>query len=256
MGAIDNFLNATVAPLLGPGEQTHGFAYLKEPTRTSMIGVPEAYDHWLVAATNTRLLLFRTAPGGGMFDQNPKAEATDVRSYGYDELATIDGQQAGYHPLVPGGRPQTVRMAPRPQLGAFDGRVFAFDVYNVAEGIDGQERFAKEFLPWLGQQVAAGAFPVTPERQVQFDARIAAAAQRLEEIRAANEAAAAQRAAWIQRNALPLRIVGVLLILTGIAWLINTIVGELAIQAYVLAAFPLGFGVAMIFATRKRTPKG
>ncbi len=201
MGAIDSFLNATVAPLLGPGEQTHGLAYLKQPTRRNLLDVPEAHDHWLVAATNMRLLLFRTAPGGGMFDINPKAEARDVQSYWYDEIETMHGKQAGYHQLTPGGSPQSFGIVPRPQLGPFDGRTFAFDAYNVAEGIDGQERFAKEFLPWLAQQVTAGAFPVTPERQAQFDARRAAAAQRMEEMRVANEARSAQQSAWFKRNA-------------------------------------------------------
>lgn len=254
MGAIDTFLNATVAPLLVGGEQTHGIGYLMEPTRTNMVGVPEAHEHWLVAATNMRLLLFRTMPAVSMFGNSPKAEATDVHSYPYDEMERIHGQLAGYGHLVAGGRPQTFHFTPRPQLGAFDGKNFVFDIYNVAEGIDGQERFAKEFLPWLAQQVASGAFPVTPERQAQIDARLAAAAQRREQARAADEARVAARSAWIQRNATALRIVGAVLILLGIAWLINSIVGELNALAYILGAIPLIGGATLIFKTRK--PKG
>lgn len=256
MGAIDNFLNTTVAPLLVGGEQIHGFAYLMEPTRRNLLDVPEAHDHWLAAATNMRLLLFRTMPAVSMFGNSPKAEATDVHTYWYDEIERIHGQVAGYGHLVAGGRPQTFHFTPRPQLGAFDGSVFVFDVFNVADGIDGQERFAKELLPWIAQQVAAGAFPVTPERRAQIDARLAAAAQRREQIRAANEARVAERSAWIQRNALVLRIVGVALILGGLAWLINSILGDLAIAAYILAAFPIVGGGALIFSTRKPPAKG
>jgi hypothetical protein len=200
MGEIDSFLNATVTPLLSPGEQVHGFGHVKEATRRNLLNVPEVSDHWLVAATNTRLIAFRTPNAGGMFDQKPKPQATDPQSFWYDEVERIHGQKRDYHPLMPGGCPQTFGFVPRPQLGPFDGRVFSFDIYNVAEGIDGQERFAKEFLPWLSQQVAAGAFPVTPEKQAQIDARLAAAAQRMQAQRAANEAAAAKRVAWLKLN--------------------------------------------------------
>lgn len=200
MGQIDHFLTATATPGLLPGERVHAVGHLKEVTSRSILNVPQGVDHWLAVATNLRLILFRTT-AGGMFGQKPRGEAREPRVCWYDEIESIRHEARSYGQLVPGGCPTTFYFVPRTQLGPFEGKRFSFDVYRVAEGIDAQDQFATQFLPWLGSQVAAGAFPLAPEKQAQLQERMVAAEAKYQVTAAANREAEARRAAFLKKNA-------------------------------------------------------
>ncbi len=186
--------------MLLPGEQLQSFGHLKQALSRNLLNVPISTAHWLAVATNQRFLFFATT-AGGYFDQKPRAEARKEVIFAYDEIARIHGEQRNYGQLVPGGAPQTFSIVPHPRLGPFGGSAFSVDVFKVAEGIDGQHRFATEFLPWLGQQVGAGAFPMSAARQAEIQARFAAEDEKAR-VRAVEYAArSAASSAAFSRNA-------------------------------------------------------
>ncbi len=215
MGAIDDFLAATVTPQLVPGEKLEICAYAPEPTRFNALMVPVEHIHWLLAATNMRLFMFTTSVSMGMFANHPKAEARHQQVVWFDELKEVRLKKTQYGQLIPGGPPQAVVLDPHPTAGPDAGKPVAFHIFSKAEGLDNQERFATQFLAWLQGQVAAGAYPMSEEKRAQL---AAAAAQRAEEARL-QEIERQKRAAEFNKKLVPrLLTVGWFLVLFGLAF--------------------------------------
>ncbi len=172
MGAIDEYLRALVAPQLQAGEVVQGCAHAREPTQMNLLQVPERNDNWLMVLTNHRLFFFRTKCDG-MWDNKPRREATDPKVFGLDDLAHVETKVTHYGQIVPGGPPTMLALRPHPHCGPFQGQSFRVDLYGVAEGLDEQHRIATTFPGWLAQQVAAGAYPMSPEKRAWLEAEVA-----------------------------------------------------------------------------------
>lgn len=196
MGSIDDFLAATVAPHLWPGEAFQIAAHGRVPSNFNALGVPQRNEHMLLAATNLRLFLFKARAGGLMWENAPKPDATTPEILCFDELAAVESKVTHYGQIVPGGPPKMVVFVPVPMGGPRKGERIRFDVYGVAEGLDQQARFVAQFPEWLAGQIAAGAYPMSPEKRAHLEQ---AAAQHAEEQRKAAELAA-QRAAELRKK--------------------------------------------------------
>lgn len=174
VGAVDAFLQSRIAPGLQPGEQVIGSAHVRRRIpRADGSGPTHGYDDWLVAATDRRLVMLKTSVvGDGIFSLMSKltvqAACLDVAEWWYQDLRAV--QQA-----LPTGRERAtlgpikvVLLAPHQGMGATGGLDQELLVLGNTEGLDGQRRFFLEFPEWLQAQVAAGRFPMSPERQQLF----------------------------------------------------------------------------------------
>ncbi len=200
---------------LHPGEQVLGLGHVRQPQRFNRLGVPQLYVHWLAVATSSRLILFRTE-AGGMFESAPHPVAKDSLVWPYDEIARVElGTVEGLN-VHSGGQALWFRLVPHPLAGPGAGDAIRYDVFPAAEGLDDQRRFVGTFPAWLAQQVAAGAFPMSADKQAQMRARLARQEADLA-ARRENEHARVRRQEEAIRRALPTAVrVGVALGLLAI----------------------------------------
>jgi hypothetical protein len=200
MGRIDDFLVSQVTPHLVAGESIQICAHAREPSSFNLVGAPTRNEPWLLVATNLRLFMFKTSVSG-MWDNQPKPEARDAKVFPFDEMASVSSKVMHYGQAVPGGPAKMFLLTPHPQFGPARGEPVRFDLYAVAEGLDQQARFCREFPEWLAQQIASGAYRMDPAR---YQATLAQAEQQRQQQMAAlqeRNRAAAARAAAFQRTA-------------------------------------------------------
>ncbi len=166
MGNVDNFLYHHAAGGLHPGEQVLGYMHARHPFRFNGFGVPVTYSEWLAVATSSRLLMFRTDVD---ILSAPKAEGLETMIWNYDEIAAVElGSVSGISTGI------FFRLHPHSLCGPTKGEAFRLDLYASASGLDDHGRTRAFFPQWLKQQVESGAFPMTPEKRAEVDARVAA----------------------------------------------------------------------------------
>lgn len=175
-----------------------GLAHARAPLSFNVLGVPQRYNNLLAVATSARLILFQS-DASGMFGARPACEAGASHVWLYDEIARAQrGQVEGLN-IHSGGQAYWLSLVPHPQCGPTPGKAARYDFYPLAEGLDDQRRFVSALLPWLEQQINAGAFPMAPAKRAQIEQRVAMekAAEKVR-IREAAERGAALNAAVIR----------------------------------------------------------
>ena len=187
MAALDTFIHQQAAPLLSVGERVQGVGcVLRVTALTATIdgGLPvqKAFTHepWLVALTQTRMILFLTRIKLGFTSSAPEALNLATVSIPLDSIrhAKVEPIQpsgpacrlifAFHQDLVPRGigmlGDMTAELAAR--FPARE-RPLVHDVPPVCPGLDGQAFFHQIYLPTLAENVAAGAFSMSPATLAQ-----------------------------------------------------------------------------------------
>jgi hypothetical protein len=201
---VEQLMVAEATPRLVQGEQILALgALLAGGGRRHR--VLSDYDVLLVVATNLRLLLFEGKSSlGGLVVRELEVAATFgsdrprhwpppvVLEWWYQDLAAVEVMALGSFLTYSEFR---VRLKARhPALGVGDGAEGDYYTISKFTGLPGHPQFLQQFLPWLAQQVAAGAFPLTPARQALVQ-QYEQAAQQHRHAAMAHAAAAGQRQA-------------------------------------------------------------
>jgi len=163
MGRIDSYLTAQVTPQLFAGEQIMGVAHLREAMNARPGAVPTSYNEWLATATNMRLVLFKTKAGGA-WRNKPEARCDEVINWSYQDLKSMTMRTFGAR----GGT--SITLTPHPGAGPLDGKSERYDVFPTADGLDAHPAFVSQYAPWLAQQIAQGAYPMSPQREAELQA--------------------------------------------------------------------------------------
>jgi hypothetical protein len=161
MGAIDQFLAATVQRWLEPGEAITGMGFsLDNPGRDGLVA------DYAVSTTKRVIVL-----GGGStaFTHKPLAEvsSSSPSMWWYDEIERASVARGN---LFGRGEAVTMTIHARPQMGPPGWPFKQLHFFSTAEGLDDQYRFREGFPTWLAAQVAAGAFPIGPEKAARMEA--------------------------------------------------------------------------------------
>lgn len=216
MAALDTFIPLQAVPLLSPGERVQGVGCLLRvtavtPTIIGGLPVQKAFTHepWLVAMTQTRMILFLTRIKVGFVRSAPEPLNMATVSIPFDSLR--DAKVEPIHPndsvrrltlafhqdLVPAGIGMLGDTTPNP-AARFSSRErkLVFDVPPACPGLDNQASLNEMYFPALAANVVAAAFPMTPATLAQA----AAARQEREHHHAEQARLAAERAESRRRN--------------------------------------------------------
>jgi hypothetical protein len=123
------------------------------------------FRDWLATATNLRLILFRTETSE-LLEVKPKPLCLEVEQWWFADLAAVS---TGYHanPLYPD---YFLDLTAHFGLGPKgDGEPRRYLIPVKIPSVSTQEQIGASFAPWLRQQVAAGAFPMDPERRARVE---------------------------------------------------------------------------------------
>lgn len=221
MAVLDTFIHQQAAPLLSPGERVQGTGCLLRVTAltTTIDGglpVQRAFTHepWLVALTQTRMILFRTRIKLGFTSSAPEPLNLATVSIPLDSLrhAKVEPIQpsdpvrrltlAFHQDLVPRGIGMLGDTTPIP-ADRFSSRErpLVLDLAPVCPGLDGQAFLHQMYASALADNVAEGAFPMTPATLAQ-----AAAAREERAHHQAEQARLAAERAEIRRRDRPRRL--------------------------------------------------
>lgn len=212
MSTLDQFVHSQAAPHLAPGEVVQVTGCLLRATHltlTLIAGYPvqKAFSHdaWLMAATQTRLILFFTEMDTRMFSAEPKAQNGGMVSISFDTI-----QEAVVQKIIPTGADRRLTlsfredMAPEgiAMLGEWSldmayrfapNRKLVFDLAPSIKGLDGQATLHGPFVDWLSQSVAAGMFQPSAETLARAAMTRGARAQYEADVRAREAAKAEKR---------------------------------------------------------------
>ncbi|MCC6526383.1 MAG: hypothetical protein IT373_27295 [Polyangiaceae bacterium] len=166
---VEQLMVAEATPRLLHGEQILALGSVRQRNKAHHSDFRD-YEVFLVVATNLRLLLLegksadygRTAGAAPLFgDARPRHyPPARVLEWWYQDLASVQMDSAQLHTLT------CIRLTARhPSLGLGDGQVREYYTVNAFEGLPSHPQLHQRFLPWLAQQVTAGAFPLSPARQ-------------------------------------------------------------------------------------------
>jgi hypothetical protein len=231
VGRIDQFLMQHVSSGLEPGESIQAMGLLRDPVVINIMGVPQRYEDYLGVATDRRLIVFETETSN-LLGVSVKPVARNPVEWRYDELAEVRIAPVAGLIVHSGGIAHAVALVPHPNCGPKAAKhpvdhpsiAERYDIYVKIDDIDGQGAFCQQFPQWLQRQVAAGAFPMHPEKRAAIEQRVGAARAKIFADRAQRIAEAAARdakmKAWWEKNklsAIPigLAVVGLGLLLTG-----------------------------------------
>jgi hypothetical protein len=220
MAALDTFIHQQAAPLLSPGERVQGVGCLLRVTaltRTIEGGLPvqRAFTHepWLVALTQTRMILFLTRiklsfASGAPECLNMATVLIPLDSLRHAKLEPIHPNDparrltlAFHQDLVPRGLGMLGDTTPIP-ANRFSSREhpLVLDLAPVCPGLDGQA-LLQAYASALADNVADGAFPMTPATLAQ-----AAAAREERAHHHAEQARLAAERAELRRRDRPRRL--------------------------------------------------
>lgn len=221
MAVLDTFIHQQAAPLLSPGERVQGVGCLLRVTAvtTTVVGglpVQRAFTHepWLVALTQTRMILFLTRIKLGFTSSAPEPLNMATVSIPLDSLRTatlepihpsdpVRRLTLGFHQdLVPRGIGMLGDTTPIPadRFSSRD-RPLVLDLPPVCPGLDGQAFLHRMYASSLADNVADGAFPMTPATLAQ-----AAAAREERAHHQAEQARLAAERAELRRRDRPRRL--------------------------------------------------
>lgn len=190
MTNLEAFIHQQAAPLLCPGESIQNTGCLLRvtaltPTLIAGERVEQAFTHepWLVALTQTRMILFLTQIKRGFLSGAPQPLNLATTSIPYDTLRHMKVEAirsrdpvrrltlAFHQDLAPSGIAMLGQMTLTPEARfSSRERTLVFDLVPAWSELEGQAYLYEVYISTLADLVTAGEFPLSSASRAQAEA--------------------------------------------------------------------------------------